>query len=468
MDEYQRLNPNELIPTAVSADNSVVAVSTITRRSRQRLIPISGNSYNVSLNSGAGQMISFNLASSSQFVDPASAYIGFTCTVSTSGSSVLENGALSIFNRAMLKVAGVLAEDIVGANYKVDVDLITECPRDLYDSNVSALAGHWKYDNINGVGAITATSGYGIGSFSDVKTNLLDGVIPTINSAEGTGVRTYYIPLSHFFGLFSQERYIPLFCTGALEVDLQLNTVGNAMFDGTTAADALGYSLTNVNLYYDAVECIREVNQSYISAMQSSEGLIMPYQTTTTINRSYQGVNAAANSVSLVLNLATPFLRGIKLAQVSGTDSQGAGVPKHCYPRVGVNSVYYTLGSDNYPAYAKNLTAVDSLNNTIAGFSGFSKTDGTLLRYDAYMRDAVATGTANLVQTFVPCFNFCKNRGAVIDMDGVNMSAVGSTLAVYLDGTTAINWSSKSILVYAFLEYMRFLKLGNGAVSVMY
>lgn len=466
MDEYQRLNPNELIPSAVSADNAVVAVSTITRRSRQRLIPISGNSYNVTLNSGAGQMISFNLSSASQFVDPASAYVGFTCTVTTSGTSVLENGGLSVFNRAMLKVAGVLAEDIVGANYKTDIDLITECPRDLYDSNVSALCGHWKYDNINQVGI--ATSGYGVGSFSDIKTNLLDAVIPAINSAEGTGVRTYYIPLSHFFGMFKQQRYIPLFATGTVEIDLQLNTVGNAMFDGTTAANALGYALTNVNLYYDAVECIREVNQAYISAMQSSEGLILPYQTCTTINRSYQGVNQAANSVSLVLNLATPFLRGIKIAQVSGTDAQGAGVPKHCYPRVGVSSVYYTLGSDNYPAYAKNLTAIDSLNHTIAGFSGFSKTDGTLLRYDAYMRDAVATGTANLVQTFVPSFNFCKNRGAIIDMDGVNMSAVGSTLAVYLEGTTATNWSTKSILVYAFLEYMRFLKLGNGAVSVMY
>ncbi len=271
----------EIIPEVAKLGAGADRASVILSRTTTRYYPNGAQT----IKSNANRTLQFRIAASSM-LDPMTSYLTFRA-LAYDPRTRLEDYAHSFIQKAVLKCGGVEIENIDRVDLAHRMLAYATSPKQYYEHTAAACQGAWKYAPKAGC-ALYATDAAGatqglaragqasIGSAThpdsyplfaednplwnqgdvvcDDFTNdaAIRGSTRTLGeSSIGQGTH-FQIPLSEIFSFFKTSKYIPLFCLGALDIELTMNDYSNCCFEGhcyafNGAADA-NYPLTRLDV----------------------------------------------------------------------------------------------------------------------------------------------------------------------------------------------------------------------------
>lgn len=137
----------EVVPNVAKVAGALAASSVIQGRRRVRLVPQSGQNYQVQ-GAGGANTINFLIQDGQSYADLLSAVLSFEVTVydtaNANGTTIsLDDGAFSVFRRSLVSVNSTLMDDTDLLPKKVLQELYPTVDQSFYD-NVGSWMGLWK------------------------------------------------------------------------------------------------------------------------------------------------------------------------------------------------------------------------------------------------------------------------------------------------------------------------------------
>jgi hypothetical protein len=350
----------EIIPEVAKLGAGADRASVILSRTTTRYYPNGAQT----IKSNANRTLQFRIAASSM-LDPMTSYLTFRA-LAHDPRTRLEDYAHSFIQKAVLKCGGVEIENIDRVDLAHRMLAYATSPKQYYEHTAAACQGAFKYAPKSGA-ALYAGAG-GAGATSSLKAanqasvgsavhpdsypyfaeenplwNQGDAVDNGTLGASTIGVGTHFqLPLSEIFGFFKTSKYIPLFCLGALDIELTMNDYANCCFEGKvykfanaddanfptnlvdvravdgTALDGNAvnaakrvYELRDIRIHTDLCDA-DPVFTMLITQMasQSATGLQIPF--TSCVMQQKVISNAGRNTISI--NKGVSFLRSVVVA----------------------------------------------------------------------------------------------------------------------------------------------------------
>lgn len=350
----------EIIPEVAKLGAGADRASVILSRTTTRYYPNGAQT----IKSNANRTIQFRIAASSM-LDPMTSYITFRA-LAHDPRTRLEDYAHSFIQKAVLKCGGVEIENIDRVDLAHRMLAYATSPKQYYEHTAAACQGAWKYAPKAGaalygtnaanapvvsrkaanqapVGSTLHPDSYPYFAEDNPLWNQGAAVDDRTLGTSVIGQGTHFqIPLSEVFGFFKTSKYIPLFCLGALDIELTMNDYANCCFEGhvykfanagaanypynaldvravdgtaldgnAVAAAKRVYELRDIRIHTDLCDA-DPVFTMLISQMasQSATGLQIPF--TSCVMQQKVISNAGRNTISI--NKGVSFLRSVVVA----------------------------------------------------------------------------------------------------------------------------------------------------------
>jgi hypothetical protein len=370
----------EVVPEVAKVAGRMTMSSVLTGRRRVRLVPQSGQNYNSGASSG---VVNILIADGQAYADLLSACLSFQVTVFDSANPVavaappnpptellactLDDGAYSVFRRALVSVNSTLCDDIDFLPKKVNAEIYPTVSQAWYN-NVGSFLGLWKH-NTNTVKP--ATAGDVINGTADVLISKYDVPSKVIENAkkqqgQGTGASTastaspafqpgqnqYSIPVSLLSSFFRNDTLFPSRNAGQLYLQLSLASAVEAMLCAGTNTPVPTYAISNLSLELDFVD----LSPIYLSLMDdlieepSGSGVNWAFDAHLVSSQSIGAASAGPKSV--IISKASQNMRNLQIiAQPSSAFASPRWLSQSTFPNPGAVDIQYRIGSLYYPSF---------------------------------------------------------------------------------------------------------------------
>jgi hypothetical protein len=496
----------EVVPNVVKIAGKLAQSSVITDRRRVRIVPQSGQTY--TLGAGGTGVVNFLIQDGQAYADLQTANISFTVGLlaqDNTSTAILDDGAWSVFRRALVSVNSTQADDIDRVAVKANQEIYATCSQSWYDGPGS-LMGLWKHSlngfSATGAGALAADTP---ASKYNPRVKALREASASSNPAAQTAANVvstrYSFPVSLLSHFFRSEMLYPCRNAGQLYLQLQLASAAEAAFhfttaNGQTATGAPTITISDITLEMDYVS----LHPSYVEMMDklmadpAEDGVMWAYDAHTVGSAQ---LNSAGGDQSAVFTKASQNLRSIHVvAQPTGAPSSVNYGPQSTFVNPGCVNIQTRAGSLYFPAFQSignarmamdlfesygspaavdKASIVDALNyneySPVAA-SGAAPTI-YLIGVNGATTTAVGTPAAVAQRASSDCWawGYCYDRLKRaklehLDLDGINtLSTSGSQIVVQIG--TAPTGDSSALTLTGILRYTRILKLHGGATQIL-
>ena len=488
----------EVVPDVVKVAGKLAMSSVITGRRRVRLVPQSGQSYSSGASSG---IVNILIQDGQAYADLLSACVTFNLsTASTAGAGsicVPDDGAYSVFRRALVSVNSTLMDDIDFLPKKVNTELYATVSQDWYNS-VGSMLGLWK-NNTTVYGyapnANPATASGLIEKYA-VPARILEWV-KRVQSNYAGATATYSsnqfsIPVSLLTSFFRNDTLFPSRNAGQLYLQLNLASAVESLFG------AGSYTISNLTLELDYVD----LHPTYLSLMddliESPGGSGVNWAFDAHLVTS-QSIGSGAGQKSVVVSKASQNMRSLQcIVQPTASLASGAYFPQSTFNNPGLIDIQYRIGSLYYPAFTAVGEArafmdlqnafgspesvdkcglVDSLNYYLCTLptATVAPVADTVLINKTGTLSVIGTAGNNATQPllrdawsdmwmYAYCFDRLKHaKFHGVELDGINtLTSSGSQMVVQINCAPVVDSTLTSIV-----RFTRVLHLGGGATSVI-
>jgi hypothetical protein len=481
----------EVVPNVAKIAGKLAQSSVITDRRRVRIVPQSGQTY--SLGAGGTGTVNFLIQDGQAYADLQTANISFSVTIqgAASNTAILDDGAWSVFRRALVSVNSTQADDIDRVAVRANQEIYSTCSQSWYDGPGS-LMGLWKH-GINGIATAVASNPVGKDVVAS-KYNPLVKALTEVSASQNAAAATtrYSFPVSLLSHFFRSEMLYPCRNAGQLYLQLQLASAAEAAFSFVSAsgvaAAAPTVTISDVTLEMDYVT----LHPSYLEMMDKlmagtmEDGVMWAYDAHTVGS----GIlSAAAGDQSVVYTKASQNLRALHVVaqpQVAGS-ATGAFGNQSTFCNPGCVNIQTRAGSLYFPAF-QSIGNARMAMDLFESFGSPAAVDKASIvdnnNYNAYSEPAAAALTAastvntdgvlaaglnQRANSDAWSWGYCYDRlkrakleGA--DLDGINtLSTSGSQIVVQI-GTGTL--PSAAVLT-GILRYTRILKLHGGSTQIL-
>jgi hypothetical protein len=489
----------EVVPDYAKVAGKLTQSSVITGRRRVRLVPQSGQNYSSGNSAG---VVNILIQDGQAYADLLSATLSFTLltwdSAGTPGSNttILDDGAYSVFRRALVSVNSTLMDDTDFLAKKVNAEIVATASQDWYNS-VGSWLGLWKHStSVYGqtpasAGVDTFVSKYNVAD----KFPLWKAVTQDSTTNTGTGApaipgqNKFAVPLSLLTSFFRNDTLFPSRNAGQLYVQLNIASALEAMYKaGSTGAAAVpNFSISNLTLELDFVD----LHPTYLSMMDDiieapgGNGVQWAFDAHMTAT---QALGSGAGQQSIIVSKASQNMRSLQvIVQPQSALSSGTWLPQSTFSNPGLVDIQYRIGSLYYPAFTavgENRCFFD-LQNAFGSPESVDKC-GLIDTINYYQHTSAAgvvsannsgtsvansTGRNNYnnyawcdLWTYAYCFDRLKHaKFHGIDLDGVNtLTSAGSQMVVQLNANLP-----EASQMTAFVRFTRVLKLAGGSTQVV-
>jgi hypothetical protein len=486
----------EVVPDVVKVAGKLAQSSVLTGRRRVRLVPQTGQTY--TLGSGGSGIVNILLQDGGSYADLTSAVLSFDVEVWNSGAAgvdsvCLDEGAYSVFRRAVVTVNSTQADDRDLLAKATNAEILATCTQSWYD-NAGSWMGLW---NRNTASQAAALAGATVDANKYAVNTKLTKVsrtqqIPQAGTGDTTirGQNHYSVPVSFLSDFFRNETLLPLRNAGQVYLQLQLASATEATL--SNAATTPNVRISNVTMEIDMID----LHPTYLKMMDDmieapeGDGVRWAYDAHLSATAL---IPASAGDTSAIFSKASQNLRAIQVisqpsAGLSAVQFSGQG----CFPNPGFRNIQVRVGSQYYPAFMSvgearafqdlqnafgspgnsvdKAGVIDTKNYYLAtpgtGFAGTqaSNNNGTLIAAGGAGSSANAAFLNSDAWTWAYCFDRLKHakfEGA--DLDGINsLTAAGSQVVVQINCNPG-----EAHTMAAFIRYTRVLVLQGGATRII-
>jgi hypothetical protein len=491
----------EVVPDVAKIAGKLSNASVITARRRVRLVPQSGSRYQVTAGGGANT-VNILIQDGQSYADLLSACLSFeVTTTATGGVCALDDGAYSVFRRALVSVNSTLMDDVDFLAKKANAELYATVSQGWYD-NVGSMMGLWKANTsafatndvqTAGVAPIPGTNGF-IDKYNVVdKLTVATGIYSV---ATAPNRHKYMVPVSLLSSFFRNETLFPLRNAGQLYLQLNLASAIEACVC-PTGVSAPTYTIENLTMELDFLDCHPQFVSLLDEIMErpDSEGIRWSFDAHLVSAQNIAGGGGAGNGEqSVIVSKASQNMRSI---QVVAQPTAGLGLATYpaqstfCNP--GFVNIQYRVGSLYFPAFPSlgehrafadlqqafgRLASVDKSGIIdIQNYYNATKSDGSAMGA-VYPYNGGLQSAGSLYQKYSDmwmhayCFDKLKGatfaKGGVPDLDGINtLSSSGSQIVVQLNANID-SWSvAQPLTLTSILRFTRVLEIRGGATRVI-
>jgi len=502
---YQSDTICEVVPDCAKIAGKLSASSVITGRRRVRIVPQSGQVYN--LGSGGASTVNIMLQDGQSYLDPMSCVLSFSVKSWDSATAgnvcVPDDGAWSVFRRLLVSVNSTLFDDVDFVAKKANAELYASASQNWYD-NVGSMLGMWKYSQ----GAYSFL-GTGTGATKDVlltKYNVVrdgtagGGKVATwakrVQSASAITSPTlpgnkFFVPLSLLSNFFRNDTLLPLRNMGQLMI--QLNTASALEATYNSPAGTPNVQISDLTLEADFVS----LHPEYVAMMDGlmetpgEHGVHIPFDAHLVATQNIAGGNTGVGQQSVIISKASQNLRSVQVVVQSQPGlSAGPYFKQSTFSSPGLVDIQVRIGSYYYPAFTSigENRAFADLHNAFgsAGFENGSglcdinnyyiatASDGTLWINNAGTwvqtnTTATSVGGAYHSDCWTWAYSFDQLRRAKLeqsghpDLQGVNtLTSSGSQIVVQLNA----NPYEPSVLV-GIVRFTRVLQIAGASTRII-
>lgn len=480
----------EVVPNVAKVAGSLAASSVIQGRRRVRLVPQSGQNYQVQ-GAGGANTINFLIQDGQSYADLLSAVLSFEVTVydtaNANGTTIsLDDGAFSVFRRALVSVNSTLMDDIDLLPKKVLQELYPTVDQSWYD-NVGSWMGLWKM-NCGQYGQTTPgatnTRASFVGKYDvGIKQAAFAANVQGSQAGDPPAGRQnkFAIPVCMLSSFFRNEMLYPLRNAGQLYLQINLNDAISACVAYRADANAVSPAFKISNLTMELDFC--DLHPSYISMMDevmedpSSSGVRWPFDAHLVSAQNMQATAAGQSTEqSVIVSKASQNLRAISVGIQPQTGLSLTSYPKNStWANGGFSSIQYRIGSLYYPAFASigEHRAYFDLQNAYGSPASLDKS-GVIDTDNYYLTTSPAASIKDgQTQAYADCWlhAYCFDRLKHarldgVDLDGVNtLTTSGSQIVVQLNTGSAL--AGVAPVMTAVLRFTRVLEVKGGATRVI-
>lgn len=508
----------EVVPDVAKVAGKLAQSSVITGRRRVRLVPQSGQNYDSGNSAG---VINILIQDGSAYADLLSAVISFELTTGNTGGSaatqivVPDDGAYSVFRRALISVNSTLMDDIDFLPKKVNAELYATASQDWYN-NVGSWLGLWKYNtseygyqDVPSAGGGAAPVPALISKYNTLSKIPLFGAKVCTTGPAGVigpntpGLNKFAVPLSLLTSFFRNDTLFPSRNAGQLYVQLNLASAIEALIVATagTPASLAGvasavpsFSIRNLTMELDYCD----LHPTYLSMMDDliespgGVGVQWAFDAHMVATQNLAGSGGNAGQQSVVVSKASQNMRSLQvIVQPSAGLSSTSFFGQSCFNNPGFKDIQYRIGSLYFPAFTAigEHRAYFDLQNAFGSPESVDRS-GLVDNLNYYLATDVATPNAVVLNDsgddwtagsvnnnaltascsgmwmYAYCFDRLKHAKIHgVDLDGINtLTSAGSQMVVQLNcnpvGGLAQTMSS-------IVRFTRVLVLRNGATQVV-
>lgn len=494
----------EVVPDYAKVAGKLTQSSVITGRRRVRLVPQSGQNYSSGNSAG---VVNILIQDGQAYADLLSATLSFNLTTSNGTTTIItvcDDGAYSVFRRALISVNSTLMDDTDFLPKRVNAEIYSTASQNWYDS-VGSMLGLWKYNtNAFTPAAASTTQDAGV-----VKYNVLNKINSNVGgwafkTASWTGASAtlpsvatntpyqnqFSVPLSLLTSFFRNDTLFPCRNAGQLYVQLNLASAVEALYAAGGTAGTPAYSITNLTLELDFVD----LHPTYLSMMDDiieapgGQGVQWAFDAHMTAT---QSIAATSGQQSVIVSKASQNMRSLQVVvQPTGGLNSALWLPQSTFSNPGSIDIQYRIGSLYYPAFTSIGEArqfmdlqnafgspesvdksglVDAWNYYLHTTSGATPTASANNRGADSVVATGSGGTGNAfafadMWTYAYCFDRLKHaKFHGVDLDGVNtLTSAGSQMVVQLNCDPI-----EASQLTAFVRFTRVLKLAGGSTQVV-
>jgi hypothetical protein len=508
----------EVVPDVAKVAGKLAQSSVITGRRRVRLVPQSGQNYSSGNSAG---VINILIQDGSAYADLLSAVVSFELTVSDSNAGtsattlvVPDDGAYSVFRRALISVNSTLMDDIDFLPKKVNAELYATASQDWYNT-VGSWLGLWKNN--------TAEYGYLDGATAADIPELIPKYdvlrkIPIVNAKLATtgpgstagapelpGTNKFAVPMSLLTSFFRNDTLFPSRNAGQLYVQLNIasaiESLITATVDGDGAVDALGiagsqpnFSITNLTMELDYCD----LHPTYLSMMDDliespgGVGVQWAFDAHMTATQNLAGSGGSAGQQSVVVSKASQNMRSLQvIVQPSAGLSSTNFFGQSCFNNPGFKDIQYRIGSLYFPAFTAvgEHRAYFDLQNAFGSPESVERS-GLVDNFNYYLAvdeasplsissnnsgngwtvanpgNNLFSASCSAMWMYAYCFDRLKHAKIHgVDLDGINtLTSAGSQMVVQLNCNPV---GGLAQTMTSLVRFTRVLVLRNGATQVV-
>lgn len=476
----------EVVPDVAKVAGELAASSVIQGRRRVRLVPQSGQNYTIT-GSGSANTINFLIADGQSYADLLSAVLSFKITTydttpnQVAGGSVvaLDDGAFSVFRRALVSVNSTLQDDIDFLPKKTLMEAYSTLDQSWYD-NVGSWMGLWK--------ANTAAYGTDNAGLFVSKYNVADKIpqaAARTQGANGTGAgvsQQFMVPVCMLSSFFRNEMLFPLRNAGQLYLQLNLASATEACVAYATAvqgalAPTAAVQISDLTMELDFVD----MHPSYLAMMDElmerpdESGVRWAYDSHLC---SAQNLSATSGPQSVVFSKASQNLRAITVGLQPQAGLSLATYPKQStYPACNFVDIQYRIGSLYFPAfnsigYARAFADLQNAHGSPAsldksGIADIVNYTKTTLPGTAWTAAGATDYSDMWLHSY--CFDRLKHASlSGVDLDGINsLTSSGSQLVVQINTDVGAIANFGAPVMTAVIRFTRVLEIRGGATRVI-
>ena len=304
---------SEVVPMALRYEAGRKS-SVITQRSTIKYYPTTGTQ----IKSTDAKTSIFRL-SASDFLDPRTTCLQFRLSVG-SAQIRMEDLYTSLIQSITCVIGGVETSHVDNFGEAFKMVSYATCPESVYKHQWNATMGAWKYVPRARFSARQNQASHALDLAGDGQTGVQLGWVMDDNSYpmldrenhlytdwNATGKRgvTVSIPLAEILGEFRMKQFLPLLFLGSIDITIQWANIDKACIFGqqftvdadkditvantAIAAEDQYYQIDDLCVHTDLVT----LDPTYTKLLQglvssSPQGLVMPYESYTTFNRSFR------------------------------------------------------------------------------------------------------------------------------------------------------------------------------------
>ncbi len=493
---------HEVVPDVGKLGSKLSASSVIAARRRVRIVPQSGQNYTIGAGGGANT-INILIQDGQSYADLLSAALNFEVEVYDSANATgttlaLDDGAFSVFRRALVSLNSTLMDDIDLLPKKVLQETYATVDQSWYDT-VGSWMGLYKAN----------TAGYSVGTFNSVVANAFEfipkydvsrkielasnrqffGGVDGSVAAAVPGQNKFSVPVCMLTSFFRNETLFPLRNAGQLYLQLNLASALEACV-GTRATGgnpiSPNYRIKNLTLDMDFVD----MHPMYLSMMDSvmegaeEDGVRWAFDAHLV---SAQNLPSGDGPQNVILSKASQNMRQIAIGVQPIAGLSVVDYPKQStWANPGFVDIQTRIGSLYFPAFTsvgehRSYSDLQSAYGSPASLDKSGLVDtrnyykGT--PYAAGNLEPAAEGSLNYSDMWLwsYCFDRLKHaKLSGVELDGINtLSTSGSQIVVQLNcalssGTPANGLSNLgAAMLTGILRFTRIVEIKGGATRVI-
>jgi hypothetical protein len=485
---------HEVVPDVGKLGSKLAASSVIAARRRVRIVPQSGQNYTIGSGGGANT-INILIQDGQSYADLLSAALNFEVEVydsaNASGTTLaLDDGAFSVFRRALVSLNSTLMDDIDLLPKKVLQETYATVDQSWYDT-VGSWMGLYK---ANTAAFAVEEDGTTIISKYNVPNKLVIAAARQFCSGtDGSGTpvvagqNKYSVPVCMLSSFFRNETLFPLRNAGQLYLQLNLASALEATVGyRATGSITPNFRIKNLTLDMDFVD----MHPMYLSMMDSvmerpeEDGVRWPFDAHLV---SAQNLPSGDGQQNVILSKASQNMRQIAIGVQPAAGLSQVEYPKQStWANPGFIDVQTRVGSLYFPAFTSvsENRAYSDLQNAYGSPASLDKSGIVDVRnyykctpYVAGNLAPTNTGTYADMWLWSYCFDRLKHaKLSGLDLDGINtLSTSGSQIVVQLNcrlssGTAANNFKdfgAQGAILTGILRFTRIVEIKGGATRVI-